>query len=236
SPARAADHAARTLAGRQLLASRAELALARGEPGAALEVLDVLLGRGDGPRPLADAGRAMPRLALLRAEALAALGRVGEAEAALAAARAGAAAQDALPLLWRIEALHGRWLRRARRRADARAALARARSIIDGLAAAVPDPEARATFLREAAALVPPAAPASPRAAAKAAFGGLTKREREVAALVAQGKTNRAIARALRIGERTVEGYVANGLSKLGFRSRAQLAAWAVEKGLAAAE
>jgi DNA-binding NarL/FixJ family response regulator len=45
----------------------------------------------------------------------------------------------------------------------------------------------------------------------------LTRRERDVAELIARGKTNRAIARELGIGERTVEGYVAAALSKLSF-------------------
>jgi pimeloyl-ACP methyl ester carboxylesterase/DNA-binding CsgD family transcriptional regulator len=60
----------------------------------------------------------------------------------------------------------------------------------------------------------------------------LTTRERQVAALLAQGKSNREIALALVVTERTVEGHVSNVLSKLGFRSRAQVSAWAVEKGL----
>ena len=53
-----------------------------------------------------------------------------------------------------------------------------------------------------------------------------------MAELVAQGKANRVIAKELGIGERTVEGYVASALAKLDFTSRAQLAAWAVEKGI----
>jgi non-specific serine/threonine protein kinase len=53
-----------------------------------------------------------------------------------------------------------------------------------------------------------------------------------VAELIAHGKANRVIARELGIGERTVEGYVASALAKLGFASRTQLAAWAVEKGM----
>jgi non-specific serine/threonine protein kinase len=69
---------------------------------------------------------------------------------------------------------------------------------------------------------------------AKDALGGLTKRERDVAELVAQGKANRAIARELGIGERTVEGYVTSALAKLDLTSRTQLAAWAIEKGVAA--
>jgi DNA-binding NarL/FixJ family response regulator len=81
---------------------------------------------------------------------------------------------------------------------------------------------------------VPPAPSATPARAAKAAFGGLTAREREVARLIARGLSNRAIADQLVLGERTVESYVGNILNKLSFSSRAQVAAWAVESGLAA--
>ena len=68
--------------------------------------------------------------------------------------------------------------------------------------------------------------------ATKRAFGGLTTRERQVAALVAQGKTSREIAEHLVVSERTAEVHVSNILGKLGFSSRAQIAAWAVGKGL----
>ena len=61
----------------------------------------------------------------------------------------------------------------------------------------------------------------------------LTEREREVAALIAQGATNRAIAEALIISERTVERHVANIFAKLDFGSRTQIAALAAEAGLA---
>jgi non-specific serine/threonine protein kinase len=60
----------------------------------------------------------------------------------------------------------------------------------------------------------------------------LTSREREVAALVAAGQTNRDIAAALIISERTVDTHVQNILNKLGFGARAQIAAWAAERGL----
>lgn len=62
----------------------------------------------------------------------------------------------------------------------------------------------------------------------------LTPREREVAALVAQGLTNRQIGGALFITEGTARLHVKHILQKLGFTSRAQIAAWAVEHGLAA--
>ena len=60
----------------------------------------------------------------------------------------------------------------------------------------------------------------------------LTAREREVAALVAGGKTNREIAATLVISERTADAHVQNILNKLGFTARTQIAAWAVERGL----
>jgi DNA-binding CsgD family transcriptional regulator/class 3 adenylate cyclase len=60
----------------------------------------------------------------------------------------------------------------------------------------------------------------------------LSRREREVASLVAEGMSNRQIAEALFIAPSTVERHVANILNKLGFHSRAQVAAWAVSCGL----
>jgi non-specific serine/threonine protein kinase len=62
--------------------------------------------------------------------------------------------------------------------------------------------------------------------------GGLTRRELEVALLIAEGKSNREIADALVIAERTVEGHISNILSKLGFRSRTQVSVWVIENGL----
>jgi DNA-binding CsgD family transcriptional regulator len=55
---------------------------------------------------------------------------------------------------------------------------------------------------------------------------GLTRREREVAALIAQGLSNREIAGRLVVAQRTAEGHVENILSKLGFTSRTQVAGW----------
>jgi DNA-binding CsgD family transcriptional regulator len=53
----------------------------------------------------------------------------------------------------------------------------------------------------------------------------LTRREREIAALVAQGLSNRQIAAASHISERTVESHVQHILDKLGFTNRTQIAA-----------
>jgi non-specific serine/threonine protein kinase len=65
-------------------------------------------------------------------------------------------------------------------------------------------------------------------------LGTLTPRERQVLALIAQGATNRAIAEALIIAERTAEIHVSNILGKLGVTSRTQAAAYALAHGLAA--
>ena len=61
----------------------------------------------------------------------------------------------------------------------------------------------------------------------------LTPREREVLALVAEGASNRQIARTLVMSERTARTHVSAVLAKLGLVSRTQAALWAVREGLA---
>ena len=53
---------------------------------------------------------------------------------------------------------------------------------------------------------------------------GLSAAERRVAALVAEGRTNREIAAALFLGERTVASHLTHIYAKLGVRSRTELA------------
>jgi non-specific serine/threonine protein kinase len=60
----------------------------------------------------------------------------------------------------------------------------------------------------------------------------LTAREREVAVLLAHGRTNRQIAAELVIAERTAERHVENILAKLGLERRTQIGVWAVQQGL----
>jgi DNA-binding CsgD family transcriptional regulator len=61
----------------------------------------------------------------------------------------------------------------------------------------------------------------------------LSRREVEVAALVAGGLTSRQIAAALHLSERTAEHHVDSIRTKLGFASRSQIAGWAVANGIA---
>jgi DNA-binding NarL/FixJ family response regulator len=65
--------------------------------------------------------------------------------------------------------------------------------------------------------------------------GELTRREREVAALLAEGLSNSELARRLYISPRTAAVHVSNILTKLGMSSRTEVAAWAVRNGLTAA-
>ena len=65
-----------------------------------------------------------------------------------------------------------------------------------------------------------------------AAFAPLTAREAEVAALVAGGLTDKEISQRLHLSRRTAENHLENIRNKLGFSSRAQVAAWAAEHGL----
>ncbi len=62
--------------------------------------------------------------------------------------------------------------------------------------------------------------------------GGLSRRERQVASLVAGGLTNKQIAAELVVSAATVRSHVEHILTKLALRSRAQIAAWATQQDL----
>ena len=72
----------------------------------------------------------------------------------------------------------------------------------------------------------------SPQGGPGDGLSSLTARERDVLARVAEGLSNRAIAEALGITERTARTHVSNVLAKLGLASRTQAALFAVEHGL----
>ncbi len=99
--------------------------------------------------------------------------------------------------------------RRIKRRREARATLEEALAVFEGIGAALWAERARAELAR-----------ISGRAATP---GALTPAEERVAALVAEGKTNREVAAALFLSDRTVEGHLTRIFGKLGIRHRAEV-------------
>ena len=222
------DAPMQTIGQRLVWAARAELALARGDPELALDITDRLIASAAN---LSDE-HVIPRLWKLRGEALAGLGRTEEAATTLRAAQEAAQAQGLRPWQWRICVALGKLYQNQGRQEDAEQVFSSARTTLEELAANVPDEYLRTHFLSQATAMLPQKRVLTPGRAARQAFGGLTAREREVAALIAQGKINREIAEDLVVSERTVESHVSNIMFKLGVQSRRQIREWAREKGL----
>lgn len=71
---------------------------------------------------------------------------------------------------------------------------------------------------------MPTKQPPAPRSGSTAR---LTRREQEIATLVAQGLSNKQIAARLVVSERTAESHILKILNKLCFNSRSQIASWA---------
>jgi DNA-binding CsgD family transcriptional regulator len=109
--------------------------------------------------------------------------------------------------------------RRLKRRREARATLEEALGVFEGIGAALWAERARAELKR-----------ISGRAATP---GALTPAEERVAALVAEGKTNKEVAAALFLSDRTVEGHLAHVFGKLGIRHRTELARALQTQGIA---
>ncbi len=103
------------------------------------------------------------------------------------------------------------------------AAMSADRAVEDALAAAPPEPGPRQAASEGPARGPRPGTPDP---------GLLTARERQVAGLIARGLSNRQIAASLVIGEGTAANYVQHVLEKLGFHTRAEIAAWATEHDL----
>ncbi len=226
----AGDPAARHLGRRYRQYALAHLALAEGDAAAALDLGEQLIATtahidywGEG---------AAPHLWHLRGAALAARRQPDAAAAAWLAARRVAQILGLAPLAWRLTANLGYLYRAQHRRTEAATMFGEAWQMAGTLAAGLPDATERAEFEQRGGALLPSRHTPTPRRVAKQAFGGLTDRERAIAACIARGQSNRTIAATLILSERTVEKHVENILTKLDFQSRAQIAAWAVEKGL----
>jgi len=222
------DDPAQTVGQRLVWYARAELALARNDPPLALHITDQLFASAAG----LSSESSIPRLAKVRGEALIKLKQAAEAETLLQQAQATALKGGLRPLLWRIDLDLGKLAHAQRRYEEAERRFAEALETLDELASGLPDESLHQHFLRHGQALFPRTRQPSALRLTKKTFGGLTERERAVAALIALGKSNREIADALVVAPHTIETHVSSILSKLGFTSRTQIALWATEKGL----
>lgn len=223
------DDMLRTLPERRVAWARAELLLAEGSAQASLELTERLLSTGTVPT----APHPPASLLVTNARALSALGRTAEAREVLERAESSAVAHGDLPWLWRAQCALSRAYSVTGRRSDAESKQAEARILLGQLAESL-DEDRRDQFLAAAQAYAPQLRPPTARRAAKKEWGGLTEREREIAALVTRGRSNREIAGVLVLSERTVETHIGNILAKLAFGSRSQIAAWGAERGLRA--
>ncbi len=218
---------------RQLWHAHAELKLAQGEAKAAIRVIEQLIASA--PNVERSDEHTIAPLAFLRGEALTMLGRTKEAEKVLQAAQRAAQDYGMPPIQWRLHLGLGKVYLARGQRDDAAAEFSAARALVEKLAGTLDDSALRDSFVKSAGAMMGRVSLDSARRKAKKESGGLTAREREVAALIAQGKSNKEIAEAMTLSNRTVEAHISNILSKLGFTSRAQIAVWASAKGKAAA-
>jgi DNA-binding CsgD family transcriptional regulator len=224
------EHQPRSLAERRVAWVWGELALMQGKPLLAFERAEHLLASAPGANEVRS--QPIPALLKLKGEALLALSRLDEARAALEEAKRGAQERHCPSLLWQVQRSLGQVYRRLKLEEQAQGEWAAAREIIEQLAATIEDETVREHFSHTALTSLPKEKPLLARRATASQFGGLTERERQVATLIALGKSNREIAETLVISYRTVETHIANIMFKLGCTARSQVAAWVVEKGL----
>jgi DNA-binding CsgD family transcriptional regulator len=195
---------------------------------AALDLFDIAVraGRPDVARAwLAEveqfaAGTGLPAAIAVVEHGRALLAEGDEAEKHFQMALAAHAESLRLPDRARTHLAFGEYLRRVRRRVDAREHLRTALALFEEFGAA-PLAERAASELR--------ASGETARRRDATTATDLTAQERQVAALVRQGLTNRDAAAQLFVSPRTVDFHLRNVFSKLGVTSRAELAALALD-------
>jgi DNA-binding NarL/FixJ family response regulator len=213
---------------RHLWRAKAEWYLAQGRATEGLAIAQQLIDNAPNTGT-----NAIPRIDLLAGEAALALRRYATSKSSLQNAQEGARDLSLKPLLWRILLAQARLARSQGKEDQAEAYFAESRSLIDSL---VMDLElsdlSLSQYLKQGSERLMRSKKKSVRILFRDQFDGLTPRERDIAALIAQGKSNKEIADALVLSNRTVESHISKVLSKLNFNSRSQIAVWAVEKGL----
>jgi DNA-binding CsgD family transcriptional regulator len=137
----------------------------------------------------------------------------GDLQAASTACEQALSRHEQLPMpfeLGRTLLVKGMIERRATRKSAARASLTQALAVFEGLGARLWEDKTRRELSK-----IP----------TRAAGEGLTEAEQRIAALVAQGRTNKEVAAAVFVTENTVQTHVRHIFQKLGVRSRTELAA-----------
>ena len=210
------DQLPHSLGHRMVAAAMAEIAVRANRPEEALALIDRLTVTSPRRQPV----DTIPRLVWMRGEALVLTGDLAAGLDDLERAAAFADTNGLRPLSWRAHLSAGRALLGRRQLANARAHFAAAERTMEAIGSTLASEDIRQAFLSRARARLPEDI-AWPRAANPF---GLTPRELEVALLIGRGLSNRAIAKRLRISERTTEKHVENALSKMMVASRTQIA------------
>jgi DNA-binding CsgD family transcriptional regulator len=194
-----------------LAADLVDAAIAAGDLDAARAAAEIARVAAGETSPAGDAPGATPWAVHARAALALAEGRAGDAVAA-------AAARGAAPPLIsaRLRLLEGRALAAAGERDAALAALGDAEAALGRMGARRAQDEA-VRELRRLGHRVR-------RESDREPLGALTGREREIAELVAAGRTNREVAEQLYLSPKTIEAHLRNIFAKLGVRSRVELA------------
>ena len=189
-----------------------DLAQRAGQPEVAQRWLDGVTAFAEGART--------PAATALMEHGRAVLGDDDVAEKHFERALAAHADSPRAPNRARTELAYGEWLRRARRRVDAREHLRAAFTLFEELGA-TPWAERAAQELR--------ASGETARRRDVSTATDLTAQERQVAALVQQGLSNKDAAARLFVSPRTVDFHLRNVFSKLGVTSRGELAQLALD-------
>jgi DNA-binding CsgD family transcriptional regulator len=210
-----------TLAQRQAWFAHALVALGRGAADEALVLATRIIAHSSPESH----SFVVPRLWRLWGRALLTTGRTAEAVDVLTVSVEAAARYGALPQLWRTRAVLGYAQQAAGDGTCAERSWTAGKQLVTQLATTLSEDRDGQRFLARAAAAFPDAVPQSRRHHPDE----LSRRETEVAQLIAVGLSNRAIAERLYLSERTVEKHVEHIRAKLSLTSRAQLAVWAAQ-------
>jgi len=205
-----------------------QLALARGQTETAIQIVDELIESV----PSTDELQSIPRLLKLKGDAFSQMNDYGQALSMFDLAAAAAQQREDYSLLWQILCDRGWVLRKLNQYSEAQSAFTRAYDIVTRHATSIDDARITQQFLEAVHYRFPKDISTTSQKVDPYKYGGLTRREREIAVQISLHKSNREVAEFLGIGERTVETHVSNILSKLDLVSRREIVQWVASNRL----